>query len=419
MKVLVLGAGAQGGPCVSVLSRDLDISEVILGDIDLELVNKVIKKIGSPKITGQKIDASNVREIELAAENVDAIINMTVTKFNDNVMKAALNSGSNYIDTSFGEPELMDICERPNILSQIIKKEPIKFDKEFKDAGLTALVGCGASPGVANVIVRYLTNKLTFVNEIRIRVGRKVVNASNEIVSAWAPYWSPFRALWGYAVEPTIFENGKYKKLPIYSGYEEYNFSDSVGMIPQVYHQHQEPITLPHFIDKGVQYCDFKYTIDKNAGTLIKTGFASTNPIEIRGNKVTPLEVLMKMVPNPGDSFLLETSETAANPIMAISRAAIEVTGTHEKEDVEYKVEYPITMFSTSEQRLDLFEKFGSSNIYVSLPAVIGAKMCRLKDTPRGVIAAECLDPDLFLKNMKDMGVQINFTEVCKKPIKI
>ena len=419
MKVLVIGAGAQGGACASILSRDPEFSEIILGDLDLDLATKVKEKIASPKITVQKLNAGDVGEIKLAAKGVDVIITLTLTAFNDNVMKAALSVGAHYVDTSFGEPSLMDICERDNILSQIIQKRPIGLDREFKDAGLTAIAGCGASPGVVNVMARYLADKLDVIDAIRIRIGRKEVIPSNDVISAWQPTWSPFRALWGYAVEPTIFEDGKYKKYPIYSGYEEYRYPEPVDMIPLVYHQHQEPITLPYFIGKGILYCDFKYTIDRNVGTLIKTGFASSEPVEVRGGKVAPIDVLMKLVRKPVDSFLTETAEIAGQSLPIMGRAAVEVSGKCGDELVDYKVVYPISMYAVPEERLALFNKFGASNIYVSLPAIVGAKMCLLGKAPRGVIAAECLDPIRFLKIMSEMGGPIKFQEVCTKNVLI
>jgi saccharopine dehydrogenase (NAD+, L-lysine-forming) len=415
MKILIIGAGAQGGPCASILSRDPEVSKIILGDIDLDLANKVKEKIASPKIEVKKLNAGDLGEIESAAKGVDVIITLTLTAYNDNVMKAALKVGAHYVDTSFGEPSLMDICERDNILSQIIQGRPIGLDREFKDAGLTAIAGCGASPGVVNVLARCLADKLDKVEAIRIRIGRKEMIPSEDVVSAWQPTWSPFRALWGYAVEPTIFENGKYKKYPIYSGYEAYRYPEPVDVIPLVYHQHQEPITLPHFIGKGIQYCDFKYTIDRNAGTLIKNGFASFEPIDVKGVKVAPIDVLMKLVRKPVDTFLTENSESVRQPISVAGRVAVEVSGRRGEEFIDYKVVYPISLYATPEERLALFERFGASNIYVSLPAIVGAKMCLAGKAPRGVIAAECLDPGHFLKMMAGMGAPIKFQEVCTK----
>jgi len=240
------------------LARDKDISEVRLGDIDVELANRVKDRIKSDKVTVLKLDAAKIEEVEKAAMGVDAVINLTVTAFCSNIMKAAANSGAHYVDTSFGEPTLLDIRARDNILCQIIEKRPIELSEEFESAGLTALVGCGGSPGVVNVLARYVCDKLDRVDEIRIKLGGKPLESSEEVVSGWEPTWSPFRALWGYAVEPTVFENGEYKKYPIFAKCENYTFPDPVGRVPIVYHQHQEPISLPHFIGKGIKYCDFK-----------------------------------------------------------------------------------------------------------------------------------------------------------------
>jgi saccharopine dehydrogenase (NAD+, L-lysine-forming) len=415
MKVLIVGAGAQGGPCSSILSRDDAVSEIVLGDIDLDLANKVKAKVGGNKITTVKVDASRVSDIENAAQGADVVINLTLTAFNRNIMQAALKVGAHYVDTSYGEPSLMNICARDNILAQIIEKRPLEFDSEFKSAGLTALLGCGASPGIINVLARYICDKLDRVDEIRLRLGRKNLVSSTEVVGAWEPTWSPFRALWGYAVEPTIFEDGEYRKYPIYSGYEEYHYPEPIGMIPLVFHQHQEPISLPHFIGKGIKYCDFKYTIDSKAGTLIKTGFASSNPVDVKGVQVAPIDVLMKLVRRPVDTFLTEDEKTASIPLKVTGRVAIEVKGGKDAENIEYKAVYPISLFETAEEKLNLFKKFGASNIYVSLPAIVGAKMAAEGYAERGVIAAECLDPLKFLGLMTTMGAPVKFIEECLK----
>ena len=85
-KVLVVGAGAQGGPCASILARDKDVSEIVLGDIDLDLANKVKDKIKSDKISVMKVHAGKLEDIERAAKGVDAIINLTLTAFNSNIL---------------------------------------------------------------------------------------------------------------------------------------------------------------------------------------------------------------------------------------------------------------------------------------------------------------------------------------------
>lgn len=175
-KVLIIGAGAQGGPCTSILARDSEVSEIILADMNLELAEKVVEKIGSGKVTPLKLNAANVEDVTRAAKGADVVINLTLPDYDMNIMEAALRSGAHYVDTSFGEPTLLDIQARDNILSQIIEKRPLSFDKEFKDAGLTALLGCGISPGMVNVITRFASDKLDTVERISIRLRHGILH---------------------------------------------------------------------------------------------------------------------------------------------------------------------------------------------------------------------------------------------------
>ena len=416
-KVLIVGAGAQGGPCASILARDKDISEIRLGDIDVELANKVKDKIKNDKLTVLKLDAAKIEEVEKAAIGVDVIINLTLTTFNSNIMKAALINGAHYVDTSFGEPTLLDIRARDNILCQIIEKRPIELSDEFEKAGLTALVGCGGSPGVVNVLARYVCDKLDRVDEIRIKIGEKRLGNSEEVVSGWEPTWSPFRALWGYAVEPTVFEDGEYRKYPIFSKCENYTFPDPAGVVPIVYHQHQEQISLPHFIGKGIRYCDFKYPVDTLAGAFIKMGFTNSEAIEVKGVKVAPLDVLMKLVRHPVDSFFTEDENTTKLPLNLAEICVLEIKGAKSGEEITYQISWPFTLFSNAQEKSEVYKKFGATLIGVALPAAIGAKMCIEGDAKRGVICAECLDPVKFLGMMSDMGCPVKFNELISKKV--
>ena len=67
-KVLIVGAGVQGGPCASILARDENVSEIVIGDIDEELAQKARDKIGSDKIKAIKLDAGNADHVAEAAE---------------------------------------------------------------------------------------------------------------------------------------------------------------------------------------------------------------------------------------------------------------------------------------------------------------------------------------------------------------
>ena len=405
-KVLIVGAGGQGGPCASILAKDKDVAEIVLGDIDVELANRVKNKIKSDKINAVKLDAGKVEEIKSAAQGADVIINLALIQFNANIMKAAVENGSHYVDTATGDP----------VWTQLTKGQSLELDNEFKKAGLTALIACGGTPGVTNVLIRYTCDKLDRVDEIRIRAGRKRLKESEEVVRAWDPGWAPEVALTDYADPPPVFENGKHQVYPIFSGCEEYVFPDPVGPVLVTHHAHEESVTLPRFIGKGIKYCDFKYPIDPIAGALVKMGFAERKAIDVKGVKVVPLDVVMKLVHHPVDTFLGEDESVVKLPPEVVGFIVMEIKGAKASENVTYKLVKPS---ATAEENLRLYKRFGTTRIGVALPAIVGAKMCMAGEAERGVIAPECLDAKKFLKRMDDAGAPVQFEEICSKEVSV
>jgi len=403
MKVLVVGVGCQGGSCASILARDKDISGIVLGDIDIDLANKVKNKINSKKITAVKLDASKVEDIERAAKGVDVIINLVVPEFNTNIMKAALRSGTQYVDAAMDYPTM----------AQLTKRKPLTMDSEFKQAGLTALIACGGTPGLSDVLAKYACDKFDQLDSIRVRCSGEMRRKPKEIISAWDPGWSPKTALLDYAKEPIVFEDGEYKRYPPFSGREEYDFVP-FGKVVLVHHLHEEAAMLPYFIGKGLKYVDFKYPMDIQAGDLIQLGFASDKRVDVKGVKISPWDVLEKLVRSPANDFFTE-EEIAKSPVDFDKSFVIEVKGTKSGNAMEYTLSYPYPLFATTEERLELFRKFGTFNVYVALPAIVGAKLCVQGKASKGMIAPECLEPMDFLKEMSAMGCPVKVHEVLSK----
>jgi len=104
----------QGDPCASILARDKDVSEVVLGDIDMDLANKAKNKIRSDKVTAVKLDAGKVEDIKNAGRGADVIINLPLIQFNANVIQAAVENGAHYVDNATGDP----------VWTQLMKGQP-------------------------------------------------------------------------------------------------------------------------------------------------------------------------------------------------------------------------------------------------------------------------------------------------------
>jgi saccharopine dehydrogenase-like NADP-dependent oxidoreductase len=64
-----------------------------------------------------------------------------------------------------------------------------------------------------------------------------------------------------------------------------------------------------------------------------------------------------------------------------------------------------------------VYNKLGTAITSVALPAVIGAKMCINGDADKGVLCAECLDPNMFFKIATEMGSPVKIHEVVTREV--
>jgi saccharopine dehydrogenase (NAD+, L-lysine-forming) len=400
-KVLVIGAGAQGGPCGAILAGEEMINEIRLGDINVNLAKRVAAKISSKKVKAFELDASVKEAVVEAAKDVDVILNFTLIKYNKTIMDAAVEAGVHYVDTA---------CDG-KFLDDWIEREEPELQREFVNINKTALVGCGLAPGIANVLTRYACDPMDRVDKILIRVGRGLGHDSEEVVSAWQPTWSPEILLEDYADPPMVFQAGKFVRVPIFSNPETYTFPEPIGDLLLSSHMHEEVYLIPKFyLDKGLQEVDFKYPVEKVVGAFIKMGFANDEIIEVNGVQIVPKDVLMKLVSRPSNQFLEETEQTILQSdltgIMDIS-----VEGEKSGEGMRHHISYRFTDGPNKDRRSQLFNTYGTTMLHVALPAVVGAKMCLNGEVESGVVSPDSLNPHEFLERMAERGVPLEFEE--------
>jgi saccharopine dehydrogenase-like NADP-dependent oxidoreductase len=397
--VLVIGAGAQGGPCASILAGEPGIERILLGDIDLELAQRVADRVNSHKVEAIKLDASDEAQVIGAAEGTDVVINLTHLKFNDVILSAALKAKTHYVDTASNTPFLEDW----------ISSEEHELHQGFQAIGKTALAGCGFAPGIANILTRLICDRLDRVESIIIRVGRKSTSATEEVVSAWQPSWSPEILLEDYSEPPMLLVNGKFTQVPIFSNPEIFKFPEPVGELLLSSHMHEEPYMIPGFyLQKGLQHFDFKYPVDKLAGAFIKLGFASHEPVNVKGVKVAPFDVLMKLVKRPGNKFFME-NEISILESDLVGFMVVSVKGERDGKRENHDISYCFTDGTNHDRQRLLFSTFGTTMVYVALPAIVGARMCVEGQAESGVITPDSLDPVKFIAGIETSGVPFEF----------
>jgi saccharopine dehydrogenase-like NADP-dependent oxidoreductase len=143
-------------------------------------------------------------------------------------------------------------------------------------------------------------------------------------------------------------------------------------------------------------------------------GFASHAPIDVKGTQVAPVDVLMRLVKRPGNLFLAETPQSILESDL-VGMMDVEVSGTRCGEQVIHIIRYTFTDGTDHHRQARLFNIYGTTMVYVALPAVVGAKMCLAGCLESGVVSADSLAPERFFAGMQERGIPFKFEEIIRK----
>ncbi len=380
MKVLVLGGyGAVGTAICGDLAEAPQISEVVCAGRNMDKAKQLAQKLKSDKVKPKKVDASSSNELMKALKEVDIVINSSLPQYNLTVMKAALKNGVHYIDNA--------------VYDKVDYK--LDFDDAYRKAGLTGLLNLGEDPGLSNIFARYAADRMDRVDEIRIRDGETCESEKYTFMATFSP-----EVFLGGEIflKPLIFEDSTFKHLPPFSGEEVYNFPDPVGPLTVYCTDHEETETLPKFIKKGVKYADFKLAFSPETVELLKTlnelGMMSMKPIDVKGVKVTPLDVFISLIPTPAE---------IGGKVEGYACILADVRGGKADKKVHHVV---YTFISHGEA----YERLGvTATAYLTgIPPAVGAAM--LADgtiKKRGVYPPEVLEPEPFLARIRQKDIPV------------
>jgi saccharopine dehydrogenase-like NADP-dependent oxidoreductase len=147
-------------------------------------------------------------------------------------------------------------------------------------------------------------------------------------------------------VDPMIFRNGEFKAAEPLSEFEDYWFTQPIGLLPIHLSLHSEVATLPvSFKDKGVQECFFKINywgmakaVVEKIRVMIDFGFGSTEPVEVDGNSIVPRDFLVSMLGGyvPPITDFLAPAKT--EPPDWAKEIVTEVHGTKDGQEITYRM---------------------------------------------------------------------------------
>ena len=380
MQTLVLaGTGSMGQGVARDLIKQEQIKNVILGDINTDPSRVQDKLRASGKVSLIRIDVNDHNGLVRAIRDADVVINCAGPFYKTAVAvtRAAVEAKVNYID----------ICDDYEATDILFASD---IDKAAKEAGITVLTGMGSDPGTNNVIVKWYADQLDRVDEIALFWVVSIAELAG--------------AAWDHGLHMTIgkipqFLDGKLEYVEGGTGEETAEFLEPLGTCQVRYVGHPQPLTIPRYI-KGVKKVVVKgVLIPSWVDQLIKeqreTGFLSEEPIEIKGIKVTPYDLTLRLweaIPKNRDKG---PSSSGLKVIVKGERKGKQVTFT-----------------------ADIVGRMAPGT---GLPASIAALMLDAGDvTVKGVVAPEgCINPRKFLAAIIQRGAKIHQTETIKSMLQV
>jgi lysine 6-dehydrogenase len=372
MRVLVLGgAGGMGQGVARDLIKQQQVTHVVLGDLYPDPARLAPKLRDSEKTNLIKMDVNDHNFMVNTFKEIDVVINCAGPFYKTAVpvAKAAVEAKKNYID-------ICDDFEGTEILFNS------EIDRIAKEAGITVLTGMGSDPGTNNVLVKWYADRLDKVDDVYLYW----VVAIAELAGA----------AWDHSLHMTLGKVPQYlngELVHVEGGTEvvPIDFLDPLGTCHMRYVGHPQPLTLPRYI-KGVKNVIIKGAlIPLWVDELIKeqkdTGFLGLEPIDIKGTKVTPYDLALKLWATIPEGRDKGPQSSGLKVIVKGERGGKKVTYT-----------------------ADMVGRMAPGT---GLPAAIAALMMEAGQvTAKGVVAPEgCIDPEKFLAAFLKRGARIHQTE--------
>ncbi len=375
---------------VSGQSSGSGIKEVIAADYDIAAVRKLATELGDPRITPVGVDVRDAAGVKDLLEKADLCINAVPT-FLDlqlDIFHYCLETHTPYVD--YGG------------MGIYTEKQKAEHDK-WVAAGVPAILGLGADPGMSNVICRSVADELDTIDSINLFWAAKLDGPDNPVL---VPAYSTLTLLAEFARPSKQFYDGKLVEMPPQSGKVTKILPEPFGKTEFMHSMHSEPLTVPFsrgIKEKGIREMTWRLHLPEYENSLWKSmvsaGFGDfDDPVDFHGNKIMPgefLELLIKRNIERNSSLIPEQTYYEihfATGIGTINGMPAEVTTT--------------VMVNPD----PLYEKYNDAG--TSMNCSIGAQMLGLDLVRPGVWGPEeCLDVGRYFEELRKRKFEIK-TEI-------
>ena len=386
--VVLGGAGAMGRIIVKDLLETAPPEvQILIADYDLTAARRLARS--RPRVRAAAADATNVRATTRLLTGAFAVINAVQYQHNLQVMQAALAAGIHYLDLG----GLFHVT-----------REQLKLHGAFRRAGLLAVLGIGAAPGIVNLLARSAADAMDTVSEIHIQVAG-VDRTPGRVATPLGTSYSIQTVLDESTLPAAVFTKGRFRFVEPMSGALPVRFPEPVGLHHPSYTLHSEVATLPlTYAKKGIQEVSFRIAFDPDLEEKLRflrlLGLSSSEPMQLGGAgrrkavRVVPRELLLaliKKLPPP----------PAAGPPAEYEVLRAVVRGTRAGQAVEETVDCHVPGIPAWGLGLDV--DTGCP------PSIVAQLLARGELAARGALPPErAIEPQPFFRELAARGMTVH-----------
>lgn len=384
-KVMIIGAGGVGRVVAYKCAQQPDVfSHILLASRTKSkcdaIAEDVRKDTGHAHFETAGVDAENVPELValIRSFNPVMVIHVALPYQDLTIMEACLQAGVHYLDTANYEP-----------------KDEARFEyswqwalhDRFKEAGLTAVLGCGFDPGVTGVFTAHAAkhhfDEIHYLDIIDANAGSHG--------KAFATNFNPEINIREVTQKGKFWQDGEWKLTEPHEISRLVNYPN-VGPKRSylIYHEELESL-VKHFptIRRARFWMTFSEEYLTHLRVIQNIGMAGIEPILYKGMEIVPLEFLKAVLPDPGELGENYTGQTSIG---------CRIRGVKDGEEKTYFI-------WNNCQHQDAYQETGTQGVSYTtgVPAMLGAKMMLQGHwSGAGVFNVEQMNPDPFLA---DLGV--------------
>jgi saccharopine dehydrogenase (NAD+, L-lysine-forming) len=348
-KVLVIGAGGVGTVVIHKMASLPEVfSEIMLASRTKSKCDAIAEKAGKNRVQTAQVDADKVPQLIklISSFKPEMVVNVALPYQDLHIMDACLETGVAYLDTANYEP--LDEAKFEYSWQW-------KYQERYRNAGITAILGCGFDPGVTSIFIAYAAkhhfDELHYLDIVDCNAG--------DHGKPFATNFNPEINIREVTQKGKYWENGKW-----------------------VY-------TKPHEIHKPLNYPEIG---PKESYIIYHEELESLVPVMFDGREIVPIRFLKTVLPDPGE---------LGENYRGWTSIGCRIRGLRNGKEKTYYI------YNNCSHEAAFKETGAQAVSYTTgVPAAIGAMMY-LKGIWKkpGVFNVEEFDPDPFMEHLNLLGL--------------